>query len=507
MGTVWEKLFKNGPAPANDLRPLPLRYESGEDAPSASSSTALTSSGPLTPSDLARNGEAKSLKVARTFDSIGRRNEGLRTHLDAIEFSFRNIEAIRSQFYDVLTPIDQTLIEIERTKVAHLEAERKLEALTEGHERLRTEHAALTLDRNALAVRHEESSERVKDLEKANAAAEAAASEARTALAERKAKLERTERELEDNKRRLHTVSEQLPALRAEFSTKEKRLQEVEQQRAALQDQSALMSQENRTLRTRSEEFVANASKLNRQLSDLQSRRDDLARRVEELEATIAQETAAHTKLKAAHLDAAEAHRLTASNLREELSSMTSRSEAAERLLAEAREKLRERDAEIRGFEQRALEGSLAMKSKDVALADLDKDLTSARALHAETDTARAALDQRSTELAKALEAKDAALQRAEQKIVITEGRIAEQTKAMDGERVVFEERLAKLKEQLEAEQSARAFAEGGLQAARQERGSRRHDAEAAGPGAAAPKDPPAPVNEGARDKIARLRG
>ena len=438
MGTVWEKLFKNGPAPANDLRPLAIRYEPGDEALSANSSAALPSSGPLTPADLARNGEAKSLKVARTFDSIGRRNEGLRTHLDAIEFSFRNIEAIRSQFYDVLTPIDQTLIEIERTKVAHLEAERKFEALTEGHERLRTEHAALTLDRNALAVRHEDSSERVKDLEKANAAAEAAASEASAALAERKAKLERTERELEDNKRRLHTVSEQLPALRAEFSTKEKRLQEVEQQRAALQDQNALMAQENRTLRTRSEEFVANASKLNRQLSDLQSRRDDLARRVEELEATIAQETAAHAKLKAAHLDAAEAHRLTASNLREELSAMTSRSEAAERLLAEAREKLRERDAEIRSFEQRALESSLALKAKDVALADLDKDVTSARALHAETDTTRAALDQRSTELAKALEAKDSALQRAEQKVVVIEGRLAEQMKSMDGERLGF---------------------------------------------------------------------
>ena len=95
MGTVWEKLFKNGPAPANDLRPLAIRYEPGEEALSANSSTALTSSGALTPSDLTRNGEAKSLKVARTFDSIGRRNEGLRTHLDTIEFSFRNIEAIQ----------------------------------------------------------------------------------------------------------------------------------------------------------------------------------------------------------------------------------------------------------------------------------------------------------------------------------------------------------------------------------------------------------------------------
>jgi crescentin len=505
MGLGWEKLFKNSPTPANDSRAVTIRYEPGEEAPSANSDSVITSLGALASGDQGRNGEAKSLRVARTFDSIGRRNEGLRTHLDAIEFSFRNIEAIRAQFYDVLTPINQTLIEIERTKVAHLEAERKFEALTEGHDRLRADHAALTLDRNALAVRHEESSERVKDLEKVNAAAEAAASEARAALAERRVKLERTERELEDNKRRLHTVSEQLPALRAEFSTKEKRLQEVEQQRAALQDQNALMSQENRTLRTRSEEFVANASKLNRQLSDLQGRRDDLARRVEELEGTLAQETAAHAKLKAAHLDAAEVHRLTASNLREELSSMTSRSDAAERLLAEAREKLRERDAEIRGFEQRALESSLALKSKDVALADLDKDLTSARAQHTEVDTERAALDQRSTELAKALEAKDGALQRAEQKIVMVEGRIAEQTKAIEAEREAFEEKLGKLKEQLEAEQAARAFADGALQAARHERGSRRHDPE--GAGAAAPKDPPALVNEVTRDKIARLRG
>jgi len=82
--------------------------------------------GALATAGQGRGGEAtpKSLKVARTFDSIGRRNESLRAQLDAVEFSFRNIELIRSQFYDALGPIDQTLVEIERTKVAHLEAER-----------------------------------------------------------------------------------------------------------------------------------------------------------------------------------------------------------------------------------------------------------------------------------------------------------------------------------------------------------------------------------------------
>jgi crescentin len=506
MSSVWEKLFGNSQAPANDSQDPPIRYPVERDSPQPKPASAIVSLGALATGGQGRAGEAtpKSLKVARTFDSIGRRNESLRAQLDAVEFSFRNIEVIRSQFYDALAPIDQILVEIERTKVAHLEAERKLESVSEAHDRLRAEHSTLTLDRNGLAGRHEETSTRVKDLEKAVGAAETVSSEARAALADRSAKLERTERELEDNKRRLHTVSEQLPALRAEFAAKEKRLQEVEQQRANLQDQYDLSTQENHSLRTRIEDFVTNGSKLNRQLSELESRRDDLVRRVDELEAALNQETAAHAKLKAAHLDAAESHRLTASNLREELSAMTSRSEAAERLLAEARAHLRERDAAIRGFEQRTLENSLAAKSKETALADLEKDLASVRALHAEVDSARATLIQRSAELAKALEGKDAALQRAEQRIESLEARIAEQSKAMSGERDLFEERLAKLKEQLEAEQAARAFAEGALQAARQERGSRRHDADG---GVAAPKDPQPSPGETARDKITRLRG
>ena len=103
------------------------------------------------------------------------------------------------------------------------------------------------------------------------------------------------------------------------------------------------------------------------------------------------------------------------------------------------------------------------------------------------------------------MEAKGAALQRAGQKIVTVEGRLAEQSKAMDADREELEARLAKLKERFEAEQAARSFAEGALQATRQERGSRRHDAEGGAP--AAPKEPPTSVNESARDKMTRLRG
>ena len=182
---------------------------------------------------------------------------------------------------------------------------------------------------------------------------------------------------------------------------------------------------------------------------------------------------------------------------------MASRSEAAEKLLAEARGTCA--NAKLK-FEVSSSGRSKARSRRNPKMRRLPiwrRTWPRRARSHAEVDAVRAALEQRSAELAKALEAKDAALQRAEQKIATVEGRIAEQDKAIDAEREEFEERLAKLKEQLEAEQAARAFAEGALQAARQERGSRRHDAE----GAAAPKDPQPPASETARDKIARLRG
>ena len=249
---------------------------------------------------------------------------------------------------------------------------------------------------------------------------------------------------------------------------------------------------------------MASASKLNRQVSDLEGRRDDLTRRVEELEATLAQERAAHAKLKTTHprrRRVAPADRVEPARGAEHHGFAFESSREA----SEARGSLREREAEIRDFEQRAVESALAARSKDATIADVEKDLAAARASHAEVEAIRATLNQRSPELAKSLEAKGAALQRAEQKIVAVEGRIADETKTMEAERDEFQARLAKLKEQLEAEQAARAFAEGALQAARQDRGSRRHDAEGAAP--VVPKELSAPAPEGFRDKIARLRG
>ena len=223
---------------------------------------------------------------------------------------------------------------------------------------------------------------------------------------------------------------------------------------------------------------------------------------MEELESPLSHETAAHAKLKSAHLDAAEAHRLSTTNLKEQLAAITARSEAAERLLADARATLRERDAAIRSYEQRALEHSLAMKSKEAALADLEKDLTSVRAKPKEVDAARATASERSIFLAKSLEDKDIALQRVEQRVETLEAKVVEQHKAALDERGLYEEKIAKLEEQLEESPHPR-FRGRRVATARQDRGARHLDLEAS----SSTNETSTAQEEPSREKVTRLRG
>ena len=460
-------MFSNGTKSANFNPHSPIGYRSESEKGGATDRdlSGHTSNGAPT---LKSVGE-----VRRHFRLDWRRNETLRAQLASIECSFRNIETIRTQFHDALTSIDQTLSEIERTKVAHLEAERKLEGLTATLERLERDRAGLRVERDELAVARNELSIRVVDLERKVTEAEATSGEARATLAEQSAKLEQTERDLEDNRRGLHAANEQLPAICAEFVAKEIRLKEAERQRAALNDQCNFLTQENDALRMRMGEFVINSSKLNRELSELKNERDELKRLLEEVEASLGQETVAHAKLKAAHFDAVEAQRLSEANLQEKLAATSTRLEVAQRLLAEARGEMHEQDVALRDSEQHVLDMSIAAKSLEIKIDELEKDLASTRALHMEVEGAHAAAAELSETLAKSREDQGVALQNAEQKVVLIEARIEEQNRATIDERAVFEERIAELTKRFEAEAAARSFAEGALQTARQERSAR----------------------------------
>ena len=326
--------------------------------------------------------------------------------------------------------------------------------------------------------------------------------EASAALAERSAKLDETKRDLEEHRRGLHAANEQLPAIRAEFAAKDSRLKDVERERAALSDHCNILTEENAALRTRSEDFVVTTSKLSRELSELRDERDELRRLLEEVESSLRQETAAHAKLKATHFEAVETQRHSEANLQEKLAVTSTRLEAGQRLLAEARAELEEQDVAIQESEQRVLDKSIEVKSLEIKVDGLEKDLASARTVHIEAGAAHAAAEERSEMLAKSIKDQEVALQSAEQKIAMLEARLEEQMSSTLGERAVLDERVAKLTKQFEAEAAARSFAEGALQTARQARSARlqRDDDDSSAAQEPSAKIEPAPGN------IARLR-
>ena len=225
---------------------------------------------------------------------------------------------------------------------------------------------------------------------------------------------------------------------------------------------------DNLSLKTLNDGLITNVSKLNRQLDEIESGRDDANRGLKEFEVAMGTEKMTLSKLKSALLDAEEAHRISVAKLTQELSVMSARSEAAERLLAEANAALHDREAASREFEQRALESS-----------GLEKELSTLRAVHAEVEAARLVAAERSEGLMKTLEDRDVALQRAEGTVEALGAKLVEQQKGALGEREAFEEKIAKLTQQFEAESAARAAAEGALQSAREDRGARRQEAEA----------------------------
>ena len=252
----------------------------------------------------------------------------------------------------------------------------------------------------------------------------------------------------------------------------------------------------------RIQEFAINSAKLGRHSSGLEDQRDELKRRLDEVEAAFDQETAAHATLKAAHLDATEAERLSEASLQEKLAATTTRLEAAEQLLGEARAGMHEQDATIRELEQSVLEKSVVTRSLEAQIVDLEKDLASARAGHVEKEAARTAAVEESATLAKSLKEKEATLQRAELKIATLEARFEEYKSTTLGDHVTLEERIARLTEQLEAETAARQFAEGALQSARQERSARRQE----GDGVRSSTEAPSGKTDSAGGKITWLR-
>src|SRR6185312_10585160 len=187
------------------------------------------------------------------------------------------------------------------------------------------------------------------------------------------------------------------------------------------------------------------------------------------LEANYAETFSERGRLAAALDEAKEEYQAERNTLTMRLEGLVSRAATAERLLAETRQNLIARTEEVRGFDRKAVEASIARGAAERRLAQIEAAHEARERQIRDLENARNTLAERSSELAKNLKTREMALARAEDSLAALTARNAQLEADIQVSRVGVERRVEDLSSALERERLERAVVEGALEGARKD--------------------------------------
>src|SRR6185312_14740569 len=176
------------------------------------------------------------------------------------------------------------------------------------------------------------------------------------------------------------------------------------------------------------------------------------------LEANYAETFSERGRLAAALDEAKEEYQAERNTLTMRLEGLVSRAATAERLLAETRQNLIARTEEVRGFDRKAVEASIARGAAERRLAQIEAAHEARERQIRDLENARNTLAERSSELAKNLKTREMALARAEDSLAALTARNAQ-----------LEADIQVSRAGLERERLERAVVEGALEGARKD--------------------------------------
>jgi crescentin len=151
------------------------------------------------------------------------------------------------------------------------------------------------------------------------------------------------------------------------------------------------------------------------------------------------------------------------------LEALQSRAATAEKLLAEARQTLIARTEEVRAFDRKSVEATIARNNSEKRLAQIETAHEQRERQMRDLEQARAALSERANALTKTLKTRETALARAEEKIAALTERNGHLEADIQVSRTNIEKRVEDLNSSLQRERMERAVVEGALEAARKD--------------------------------------
>jgi len=400
---------------------------------------------------------------------IGEENEVLRNLLTDTGRKISELDDLKEAFDKLVTPFNSTLRALEQEKSQTLSLSGMLTEARTAYETLRTEFYQAEKKATILEAEVERLREDLELSREANRGLESARLELTDDLNARRAQISELDRQLAHETTQRRSVSEARRGLQDQFDIAEKRIVHLEGELAAAREKLALLEDEKRSLQIAVDQALNETARLTRRLTESENTLTATRAQLGKVEASFAEAYAERGRLGAALDEAKEQHQAERNSLNMRLDALQSRAATAERLLSEARQNLIARTEEVRAFDRKSVEATIARNNSEKRLAQIEAQHEARERQIKDHEQARTALTERNNALTKTLKVRETAVARADEKI----GALTERNGHLEADiqiiRTNIEKRIEDLNSALQRERMERAVVEGALEAARKD--------------------------------------
>lgn len=410
---------------------------------------------------------------AETFSDIGSRmgeeNEALRGLLSDAGRKIGELDELKQAFDRLVTPFNSTLRALEQERTHSLGLSGMLAESRGAYETLRAEFYQIEKKATAAEAEADRLREELELTRESNRGLESSQIELTNDISARHAQIAELERQLSQESTQRRALSENRRTLQDQLDGAEKHIVELEGELAAARERLVLLEDEKNTLQAAVDHALNEIARLTRRLTESENALTATRAQLGKVEASFAETYAERGRLSAALDEAKEQHQSERNTMNMRLDALQSRAATAERMLSEARQNLIARTEEVRAFDRKAVEATIARNNAEKRLAQIEAAHETRERQLKELEQTRTALSERSGVLTKTLKTRETSLARAEERITSLTERNAHLEADVQVSRTQIEKRVEDLNASLQRERMERAVVEGALEAARKD--------------------------------------
>ena len=408
-----------------------------------------------------------------TFAEVGSRmgeeNEALRGLVVETARKIGELDEVKQAFGRIIDPLHKTLLALEHEKSKNASL---IGALSETHTAMETLRDDLQQSERlaaSLAETNEQLQEELQQAQQTLAGLESNRIELVNEAAIKTAEITNLENRLAAENANRQSLSDDNRILSEQSEAADKRLVQLETEIVTARQKLALSEDDRHSLQTSLDQTLGEVSRLSRQLADSRNTLAAAKARLGQLEPMFADADAERTKLAAVLDETKERHRAESSAQTMRLEVLQSHAATAEKLLIEARQSLATRAEEVRTFDRKVVEVTIARNAAEKKLNQLEALQQAQESQIKDLEQARTALAEHSAALTKNVKTRETALARAEEKIRSVMEQVVRLEIGNQASRSRAERRIEELNATLERERMDRAVAEGALEATRKD--------------------------------------